>query len=115
MKKFSDISIGALILFIVILVVRIYFIHTSETKPASIDELDLNRNGVVSRAELHYILKNHIQKKQPDIESVMRSASSGALRGCLSGFLIGGTEGALTGAVVFAIINPIVSSLEHLL
>lgn len=117
MSKFSELSIGILVVMCLIVLIEAYIIYNYIEKEADIlHQLDLNGDGVVSRSELKYILNHHTKKKStPSIDRLIQSARTGALRGGLMGLISHGIEGAVAGGLVLAVINPMVSGIEHML
>jgi hypothetical protein len=121
MAKFNDISIGILVVMCIVVFIEaalIYYYYNVEHQIQSLDSLDLNGDGVVSRSELKQILKMHLEKKKktpPTIDHVLKSARSGVLRGGLMGLISHGFEGAIAGGLILGIINPMVAGIEHLL
>lgn len=117
MAKFSDLSIGIIILLLITIIIETYLIykHHEENQHFDINTIDLNGDGIVSKSELKYILKQHLEKNKSPIglQGLLKSARSGALRGGLMGLMTHGIEGALAGGLMLGIINPLVSGLEH--
>ena len=91
-----------------LLLIEVHYVHQEETK--KLMEMTNDLYEPISKKELYAILDN----KLPTRRSLIRSASTGAIRGAIMGMLLYGVEGAVTGGIVFAIVNPIIIGCEHL-
>lgn len=116
MNKFSDISLVSVIILICILAVEIFFMtDDKEYHYQTIQELDINKDGIISRKELkYYLLKIEEQKNKKQIRSneIKRSVIGGIARGFLMGLILGSFEGGVVLGLILGIINPILLGVE---
>lgn len=109
MTKFSDISIGILVLIVIVAIIEICIIHKQERHYI---EPYTQKDYISMRIE-HYIEN---QKRKPaKLSSLIKSAKSGFLRGALLGLITYGVEGAVAGGLLLGIVNPIVMGIEHMI
>jgi hypothetical protein len=117
MNKLGDISVGAVILLIGLLIIEVWFmVDDKDYGYITLQELDINKDGIVSRQELKYYLTNMEKaKKRQQIKTkdVLRSVVSGIVRGFMMGLILGTFEGGIILGLTLGIINPILTGFEN--
>lgn len=111
MNKISDLSIGTIILFIFIFMF-LFSSFSSDTDP--LDELDADRDGIVTRHELkNYLIKQKNNETSISAAKIKKQVVGGALRGFFMGLIFMDIEGGITLSIVLGILNPLVSLFEN--
>jgi hypothetical protein len=117
MNKIGDLSTGAVILLIVVLVIQIYLYYESD-EIDRLDSLDFNKDGIITRKELKYyliLLENQKKKKSIKLHDIKKNILSGFVRGLLMGLILNNFEGGITLGITLSILNPLISSTEKTL
>lgn len=115
MFKFNELSTGWMVVLCIILIVLYYFYSEDSNEYFTFKELDVNKDGVVSRGELkQYLEKIYVKEKKEKIETqtLVRNIFSGVIRGFIMGLLLADLEGGFALALVLGIVNPIVANVE---
>jgi hypothetical protein len=114
MHKFRDISKIALGMMVVVLLMQFYVLWVLHRKNQNqlVAEMDLDRDGVVTRRELKYYLENSRDSPEVKKSKIVQGIGSGVLRGALTGVIFQDIEGGLVLALMLAVINPIMGVLE---
>ena len=71
-----------------------------------LDEIDINRDGVVTKSELRYYLYKMNKKSH---HSVKNDAIKGMIRGFLMGFILQDLEGGIALGITLGVLNPLLS------
>ena len=82
------------------------------------DELDENKDGVVSRAELKKYLEKMAaagNKKKIKKREFWQNIVSGIIRGLLMGFVLQDIEGGMVLSILYAVMNPIAVGSEKII
>lgn len=115
MYKFSDISKGALICLVILLIMEMIWMVDSSNV---LDSLDENKDGVVSRAELKkYLEKMSAENRRKKIKKheFWQNIISGIIRGILMGFVLQDLEGGMVLSILYAVMNPIATGSEKII
>jgi len=116
MNKLGDLSIGAVVLLVGLLIVEVWFMMDDQDySNVTLQQLDINKDGVVSRQELKYYLTNVEKAKtkaQIKSKDIRKSIVSGVIRGFMMGLILGSFEGGLVLGLMLGIINPILNGFE---
>jgi F0F1-type ATP synthase assembly protein I len=117
MNKLDDISVGAVVILIGLIIIEVWFmIDDKDYEYITLQELDINKDGIVSRKELKYYLTNMEKAKkrqQLKTKDILRSVTSGVVRGFMMGLILGTFEGGVILGLTLGIINPILSGFEN--
>lgn len=120
MKDFDAVPMEILIALAIISLIELiyhYNLPDEDDEDEAIDP-DLNKDGVVTRAELYETIKQEMIKKEnrtPKIRTFAKYASLGAIKGAITGLLAYGLEGAAVGAIVGCVISPAITGIEYML
>lgn len=118
MKKFSDVSFGVIIIFIIGLLLEIYFVYEDESALYADDlsAADTDGDGLIQRSELKQLLAKHQNELAGKftMDKLVKNIKSGFIRGVILGTLLNGLEGALCYGFVLSIVNPLVTAFEHI-
>jgi len=118
MNKFGDLSIGAAIfLFILVLIEVFYYTDDTDYSRITLEKLDIDGDGTVSRSELkHYLLEVERKKniKQIKKHDLSKSVVSGIVRGFMMGLILNSFEGGLVLGLILGIVNPILTGTEKM-
>jgi hypothetical protein len=118
MYQFRELSAGAIIFLVFILVVELYFVYDASEEECAWKNIDKNGDGYISKSELKIYLdaiergKNNKKVRKNEL---MKSVFGGAVRGFLMGFILGNLEGGLAMGLVLGCVNPLLTSTEKLL
>lgn len=118
MKKFSDVSFGVIIIFIIGLLLEVYIVYENESALYSDDlsTTDTNGDGLIQRSELKQLLIKHQNELAGKftMDKLIKNMKSGFIRGVILGTILNGLEGALCYGFVLSIVNPLVTAFEHM-
>jgi len=110
MDKLDKLANAVFVIFVTLLIFIFVHYYTHEQKN---NEEVPNDTKLVTRREMcKYI--DLTSKKPPRFRTLIKSATSGAIRGAFMGLLLNGVEGAITSAIVLGMINPLITSFEYL-
>jgi hypothetical protein len=115
MFKFNELSTGWIVVLCIVLIVLYYFYSEDSDNRVTFNELDINKDGIVSRGELKiYLEKIHAKEKKEKIETqaLISNIFGGVIRGFIMGLLLADLEGGFALALVLGIVNPIVANIE---
>lgn len=96
----------------ILIVLVIYIIYFRYRRQRELEEMDTNSDNIISDDEVMRYFKDKITKKN-NVESVIWTGFSGAIRGYILGLLVAGQQNALYMSVVMAMINVIMTVFEY--
>lgn len=115
MNKFKDISTGAIIILVILLILEVYYFYEKTTHEYTLDELDKNKDGVVTKQELKYHMMNVMgSKKSISKKEILKLAGAGVIRGLMMGFLLADLEGGVVLGITLGILNPLISGAQKI-
>lgn len=116
MNQLKDLSLGAMVVLVLVFVIQIHFMY-DDTMHNSLNQLDANGDGVITRAELKQFLEQsrrppHGRKKIRSSE-IVRAMTMGVFRGLLMGLVLKDLTGGITLAIVAGLMNPVMVATER--
>lgn len=109
MKKIKDLSYGVITI-LIITIIMMFFYDTGEQ--TFLKELDLNKDGIVSRGELSKYLNRISNDNTVKKQTMIKKIKTGFIRGFLMGVILQDLEGGMVLALILGIINPMLHNIE---
>jgi F0F1-type ATP synthase assembly protein I len=118
MNKFTDLSQAAIIILVIVIIIELWFFVDDTEERRAYENIDANKDGVISRAELKMYLDNITkirESKKIRTKDIYKNFVSGALRGLVMGFLLSDWEGGVVLGLMMGLLNPVIMTAEKLM
>jgi hypothetical protein len=118
MNKFGDLSIGAVIALFMLVILEVYYIDNTDYYELTLNNLDKDGDGKVSRSELKYYLTEVEKRKKMRVlkaGDIKLSVIGGLARGFLMGLILDSAEGGIVLGLILGIVNPVMMGVEKMI